>query len=76
MTALMFVYRICLVCYTRYMKCFIIHIHIRLPRLCTGSLSPKYLHLSFKATETDDVVHFFVMSIYVIYVTEFAMYNK
>ena len=32
--------------------------------------------LSFKATETDDVVHVFVMSIYVINVTELAMYNK
>ena len=40
------------------------------------NLSSKYLHLSFKATETDDVVHFFVMSIYVINVTEFATYNK
>ena len=29
-----------------------------------------------KTTETDDVVHFFGMSIYVIYVTEFATYNK
>ena len=56
--------------------CLIIHIHIRLPRLCTGSLSSKYLHVSFKATETDEVVHFFVMSIYVIYVTEFATYKK
>ena len=63
-------------CYTRYRMCLIIHIHIRLPRLCTGSLSSKYLHLSLKATETDDVVHFFVMSIYVIYVTELETYNK
>ena len=36
----------------------------------------KYLHLSFKATETYGIVHFFAMSIYVIYVTEFATYNK
>ena len=56
--------------------CHIIHIHIRLPELCTESLSSKYLHLSFKATETGDVVHFFVMSINVINVTEFAKDNK
>ena len=57
-------------CYTRNRVCLTVQIHIRLPRLCTGSPSSKNLHLSFKATETDDVVHFFVMSIHVIYVTE------
>ena len=34
------------------------------------------IDLSFKATETNDVVYFYVISIYVIYVTKFATYYR